>query len=88
MIIDRLEHDWGVLNGVEYVRVGKRPYGYTCLQVRKLGASRLSHVEVGRVRRIVVSGHVLVPSPPNRHKSRAAEIKSFFDLLVPQLRVG
>jgi hypothetical protein len=34
-IIDRLEHDWGVLKGVEYVRVGNRPYGYTCLQVRR-----------------------------------------------------
>jgi hypothetical protein len=88
LIIDRLEHDWGVLKGVEYVGVGNRPHGYTCLQVRKPGALRLSHVEVGRIRRIEVSGCVLVPDPPNQHKSRASEIRSFFDLLAPQLRVG
>lgn len=77
MIIDLIEHSRGTLRNVEYLGVGRSYEGFTCLQIRKPGRVRQRHIEVGRIRRIVVHGRTLVPSSPVHHEPRAQEIRAF-----------
>ena len=80
MVIERLVHRNGVLTDVEYVGIGPRYDGFTCLQVRRPGARRLSHIEVGRVRSLTVGGRTLTPaSSPNLHEGRADELRTFLE---------
>jgi hypothetical protein len=79
MIIDLIEHSGGTLRGVDYLGVGPRHDGFTCLQVRKPGASRKTHIEVGQVGRIVARGRTLVPSSPDNYEPRANEIRVFLE---------
>ena len=79
MIIDRIEHSRGTLSGVEYVSAAKSLAGFTCIQVRKPGASKLNHVEIAQVKLIEANGRSLVPRPSNYHEPIAAEIKAFLE---------
>jgi len=77
MIIDVVEHSRGTLRNVEYVGVGRSFEGFTCLQVKTPGRVRQRHIEVGRIRRIVIGDRILVPSPTIHHEPRAQEIRAF-----------